>query len=227
MPVTGGIVSTNDGRVQSSDASYATALAGAALGVNATGYYGACGCEYSGGTYTIRQMFFDLDTAVIPDGDAVQGAGFVLRPYAAVTQPGVVLELYAFNWGGTLTTASWRTPTQLAAMTLLASYDIDSMGWDTGTDARFTSTADFAGAINKTGHTYLMVASKGNRLSTTPTALSSASMNFAENAGAISPRLYVSHYTPSAGTDTGDGPLLKSSWLQDVNQLYPWIDNYG
>jgi hypothetical protein len=121
---------STDDMIASNNETYATADAGS--GTLSLPYEGkeqaleAVGQRFG---YTINQTCLEWDTSSIGAGQEASSVvpSFVSADDNAATDFDV--ELREFAWG-TLTTADWRTSTQLAALNLLAS--LNTSGWDSG-----------------------------------------------------------------------------------------------
>ena len=108
--------------------------------------------------YQTLQAFLPFDTSAIPDDATIGTPELKLSRESDNSVTDFILQVYAYDFGATVTTADYRTRTQAAALTpLLATYDT-AAGWGAGYRV-FTSTGDFAAAINKTGETRLFVVS--------------------------------------------------------------------
>lgn len=101
------------------------------------------------------ETFIGFDTSSIPDDAVVTAATISFWPTTLSATTSFTAEVYAFDFGATVTTADWVPGANIGAMTLLAS--LASASLTTGAQRVFTSTGDFAAAINKTGDTRLLV----------------------------------------------------------------------
>jgi len=155
-----------DGAVASSNATYATAVAGAGL-VAATG---ASGYEQLGQQlgYAIWQLFFEFDCSVISGSETVDSAVFYSQTRNNFLDTNFTLEARDFDFGATVDTTDWRTDSQLGALTLLGS--ISSASITVKVYFGFSDTAMAALVDNKSATTRFMVCSDRNRTATAPTA---------------------------------------------------------
>lgn len=204
---------TGDGIILSSNNTYATAQSGSNLTASADdGLF--VGQYKSGAPYTIYQGFQRFDTSSIPDGDIVSAA--VLSLYgaeadASATDFNVEVRLFDFSSGG-LTTADWRTLAQYNALTLLATFA--TSGYNTSGYNAFTESGGaFANAINKTGTTYLIMASSRFSSSNAPTGDEYVGFFDPSEAGTTTdPKLVITHAAP-AGQLLNGGKLLNRGIL--------------
>lgn len=122
--------------------------------------------QVSNNWYYVRQYFTEF-TYNLPAGQLPVAGHFFLRHSNAYgTSTARDLEVREFDWGGTVTTDSWRTPTELAALNLAAvSYDVNRAGSDTGLYIGARSiAANFASSATKR----YVVSSSRNRRQVTP-----------------------------------------------------------
>lgn len=158
---------SNSGTLYSwSNASAAAAQAGANLALNTDGtQYGRVGQNFATPTYECWQVFFSEDTSAIGGSDTVNTSGTAVS-IAVPNDWGdddigtaFDLRLYQYDFGGAVDTGDWRTPTQLAAMTLRAHLNTSGI---TPLDTYHALTNDaLPAAINKGGQTrFVLVASR-------------------------------------------------------------------
>lgn len=165
-----------DGYLESYHTTYATALAGSSLSVKNTSTSTIRSGQrvVGGATYYIDLAYFlfALTDAALT-GATITDA--VLSPY--LNSDGTtdfathIQEAYEYNWGGSLATGHWRTPSQLAAMTLLASKTFTS-GESSAYKAFSNNGSNLVSAAqsNIGGTLYVVVASDTIRNSNTPSA---------------------------------------------------------
>lgn len=123
------------------------------------GYFGA---YYNGTYYEAYQHFLQFDTSTIPDDETVVRA--VLAPMTYATGPAAAQTVlaYAYDWGGSVSTANWRTRAQLQALPLFASISgADVNGWN-GVLQNMDPASGSAALVNKTGYTRLVIVSSDN-----------------------------------------------------------------
>ena len=190
MATTTVFAGTNDDFLEAANATYATALSTASYTNGGAGIQ--IGQNFSTPTYYLDVAYFDFDTSSVPDGDTVSAA--VLSLYLTVdhSTTDFVLDVAAFDWSASgLTTGDWRNQTQLAAHTVLATLDTNGIG-SVNAYKDFTEVASgLAGAINKTGHTYLIVYSARQAAGTTPSG--EEFMTFSSADAANQPKLVITH----------------------------------
>lgn len=85
------------------------------------------GQEFIGGEYRCYESFLQFDTSLIADGDC----SLTLAMDTDVTDTDFNFEVRSFDFGASITTADWRTPAQIAALTLAGSGS--TAGWTSGT----------------------------------------------------------------------------------------------
>ncbi|MCE7081167.1 hypothetical protein [Streptomyces sp. ST2-7A] len=110
---------SSDGYLESSHTTYATALSGANLLAPGAGLpLMFVGQSLGSGVRYVWQSFVRVDW--VASTTATPVAAYVRMTNNAVAGTSVArdLELREYNWGTTLTTANWRTPAQLAALSL-------------------------------------------------------------------------------------------------------------
>jgi len=180
---------TNDGELFSLSSVYVTMQAGAGFSTTTTATTHRGGQGKSGPNFQGFQFFMDFDTSSIPDTDEISAVTLSLRGEVDQSATDFVSEVYVFDWDTTVTTADWRTPTQIGSLTRVATHN--SSGFS-GAYLAFTSDAAFLTAINKTGSTRLMVTSDRFRASTEPTALEYI-VWASGNASTREPKLVVEH----------------------------------
>lgn len=116
MTTTIAFANTNDAYLFSGDNAYATALAGPADGVSSVSDTTLfVGQQKSGTPYTIWQAFLQFGYADTAASSTVSGYFRLTSSQVTGTSVSRALEIDKFDWG-TLTTADWRTPAQLAAL---------------------------------------------------------------------------------------------------------------
>lgn len=204
---------TGDGGIESHNPTFSTAISGSNLVANTGGTTHWCGTTI-GGDYWVQQLFFGFDTSAIADTDTVSDATFSLWANTGNFSREMVFRGWTFDWSsGGLTTADWRTPAQLQALTELFSYPKSSaIGTTAYTDFTNTGTA-LASAINKTGTTYILVSDDLNETSTAPLASNNdVEWRMANYSGTTSdPKLTITHAAGGGGTPI---PVFMSQYRQ-------------
>lgn len=159
-------LTANSGRIQSSNASYATAQAGSSLSL-ASGYSLFAGQVPT--TNVIYESFAEFDTSVIPSTATIQSVTLQFNPNTDFSTTDFVFNVYASNWS-TLSTANWQPPAAtFGSTTVLAT--LSTNGWTTGAYNAFTlNGSNLANAIVKAGKTQLILVSSRAVANITPSA---------------------------------------------------------
>jgi len=203
---------TADGRLKWDGASY-TPDDGAA---DASTTNLECFWDINSGTYRVDESFLGFDLSSATSGDAIPAGATIdsvtlnlnLYEHGSIAR---TVDIYAYDWGETLTTADWRTVAQLQTLYdggdgLFASYNIPS-GWG-GAEGPHDFTegaaapAAVAAAIGGTLRLILCIAA--HRAGTTPTS-----------------RGYAGFYDASNATST-NRPLLTVDWTAAGGSAYPY-----
>lgn len=212
---------TGDGGIESHSTTFSSAISGAAFVTNTTGTALWCGTTIGGLDYYVQQLFFGFDTSAIADTDTVSDATFSLWANTGNSSREMVFRGWTFDWSsGGLTTADWRTDTQLQALTELFSYaKTSAIGTTAYTDFTNTGTA-LASAINVTGSTYIIVSDDLNETPTAPLASSNdVEWRMADYSGTTSdPKLTITH---AAGGGASGQPATKRAGG------IPWMGAHG
>jgi hypothetical protein len=210
MTVTTVYAATSDGFAQSTaSVTYATAYATAASVSTADGSNLFVGQRVSGGAYLCWLTYLDFDTSSIDDTDNVSAVVASLDGVFDLSTTDFTAQIRTYDWGGTLATDDWRTPTHFNALTLLATFA--SSGYGAGYNA-FTETADFKNAINKTGVTSVVVGSDAYASATAPTTEERMGFEDAGTAGTTEdPKLDITHAAGGGGA-TGRSWYGKRGW---------------
>lgn len=156
------------------------------------------------GDYYGFQSFISFDTSAVGT-DTVSVVVLSLVPQAKqVSSSDYVAEVYAFDWGATVTTADWRAPSDLT--TLLASQDSTASTDDVRTD--FTSTVDFPAAIVGSGSSLFVIVSDRFRVGTVPSGTQEGTYFYdSETSGTTSdPKLVVTHAAAGPAGPPDDPP---------------------
>lgn len=140
----------------SKDADLAVAYAGPGI---VTGNVGAGAYFYNGNV--IYQGFLKFDTSSINPWDTVTAVTlFTYNAWNNFQNPGTILQARQYDWTSPLTAnaATWRTPTESAGDTLLATHDASATFPGTG-NMTWTSESAFVDNINKGGITSMYITS--------------------------------------------------------------------
>lgn len=217
MTLTTVYVTSADGYLESYHATYATALAGANLSVKNTSTTTIrSGQRVVGGNFYLGEAFFNLpltDEALI--GQTVSDA--TLSAYLNSDGTGDfsthIQEAYEYNWGGTLQTSHWRTPSQLAAMTLLA-----SKTFTTGESAEYKAFTNNGSALvsaiqaNLGSTLYIVVASDTIRNSNQPSNLDTVIWYPAEAGDGYRCKLAITHASGAVTVIMSDPFGMNGMW---------------
>lgn len=192
---------SDDGHITSIDTVYNTAWTGASPAtfnaVNSA--FISVGHQYIGADYSLFQGFISFDTSSIGT-DQIDSIQLEIDVNSAPAFFGDIATIYSYTWTSPLTTSDWvdfstASPTRVATSTYLAL----TPGYVTFTNASF---ANFKAAINKTGTTYLLMAS--NNIETGIAAPNgptwAESWNHDQGDGGavgLGPRLTITHSVPA------------------------------
>ena len=194
---------TNDGRVSSANATWTTCLNGSTLAAATTGTAEDVRATWTGSAYQLRQVFLDFDTSSLGSTSTISNAIFTLygNTTAESDTDNYDLQVRAYNWGGTLTTADWvdsNPQSNWTALTLMAHFDVGS--WSQGSGNANNLTFDSHADVSKTGTTSVVVGLSALG-SGTPTGANSLEFRLADQSGTTSdPLLTVTYTVPPSGT---------------------------
>lgn len=162
-------LTTNSGRMQSQNASYATAQAGSSLSLSgpSSPYALFAGQTVAGGNYTIYESFAEFDTSAISISATISSVTLQFNPNFDSSTTDFTLDVFAVDYGS-LTTADWQPPAAtFGAATLLAT--LSTSGWTLNTYNAFTlNGSNLANAIVKGGATRLVLVSSRSVANTAP-----------------------------------------------------------
>lgn len=210
MTVTVIYASWSDAYVYSVNGTYSTAAAGSSLVAATTSSRLAVG--QSTGFY-IYESFLSFDTSSIST-DEISDVVLSLDGNSDFSTTDFTVNARIFDWGGTATTADWRTPAELAALTKVATFG--TSGYVSGYND-FSSEAAFVGEVDKTGTTYLTLSSDRHESETEPT--DNEWMRFVSANSSPKPKLTITHAAASVdrtGTASGDLAGLTGSASGEV-----------
>lgn len=180
MTTTISYANATDGWIESSNASYSTALSGGGSFTVAVASNPAQWGQDVTGLYWLKEVFLEFPYTRIST-DVITAAYIrVKADFTNGTSVSRDMEISEYNWGGSLTSADWRTPSQLGALTRLASIinaeDADFEYMMAGSGALLTR-------LDTTGTVSVVVASSRLRLSTAPTVNETSELITSESSG--------------------------------------------
>jgi len=116
-----------------------------------------------------------FDTSAIPDANTVTAATLTLRPNTAVTDYPTITDTSAFSLAGAAigvdasnTRKVIKKPSEISALTRVATR-APSLPWSSASSYDWTSDSTFAGQINLTGATTILMATEDQKAGTTRT----------------------------------------------------------
>lgn len=168
----------DDGYLISSDAVYANALAGTGVVTPQNGL----GVLLVGqdAVFDVSQAFLHFDTSGQAATPTTATLSLAYASDNSITD--FTLEAFVAAWTAPLASAALRSPAQLGALTLAASFPSASVSLGGG-QQDFASASGFPGSISLGGITNIVIASSRNRTSTTPTGNEYVSAGSAEQGG--------------------------------------------
>jgi hypothetical protein len=189
----------NDGTVLSSDAAWATVLAGYSAGfVNTSGTVHQAGTEFNGSVYRAGQIFLRMDLSdPVLTGATINSATLEMRKSSGAAS-GFVIEARIFDPDTGVTTADYRTSAQFAALTLGATLDV-SGSLSNGVYS-FASASGLASAVQSAigGFIGFAVCNDLFAAGTTPTTNRSINFSSANDATAANRPALIIDYTPAS-----------------------------
>lgn len=232
-----------DGRLYSSDASdYSAARAGtgATLVLDSES---ATNIQFgqaltAAPEYTCGEAFISFDTSSIPDDATIDSVVLHLYGQADFSTTDFTVQARIFDWGGALATGDWQDGTELAALTLAATFPTSS--WSTAGYNEFTSETAFKSNVSKTGNTRIVICSSRQVAGTTPTGNEVVNFWTVDETGTSKdPKLVVTYTTTGtvaatlqpltaalAGTHEQTGAIAAT--LQPLTAaLTGWHDAFG
>jgi len=102
------------GQIRSTSSSYSTAANGSSMTFSEGG--NRFGQDLLFSNYNIYQTFWRIDLSSIPQGGFFRDVRLYLSWGVIAEDTDFTLEIYQFDWGSTITTADWRTPSQLGTL---------------------------------------------------------------------------------------------------------------
>lgn len=208
--VTTFFASTDNGFIDSSSATYATARDGGGSFYVSSTDNPTMGYTTSAGQYFLDMAFVRFDTSSLGDTDTIDVVALAVYGTTSANLGGG--ELFeartGYTWsGGGVTSADWRTGAQFEALTLCATLSLATWS-DSGYNTFVESGTTFRSNVNKTGQTEITLCTAKHR--TTGTAPSDLSYGTFINATASGttqdPKLTVTHTAAAGG---GSAALLR------------------
>ena len=192
---------TNDGRVGSTNTTFATMAAGSGLSANTTEADTRVVWGFDTVNYLGDMFFIDFDTSSLLAGATISAA--VITLYGAFTGESDVdnynLEARYKDWGGTVTTADWFDPRAGVWSGLVSGGNFNTSVWvQTEGTANNLSDSGVYISINKIGTTSLVVGFSGMD-NATPTGMNRVFTHAADEAGTAADPLFTITYTPAKG----------------------------
>lgn len=114
----------------------------------------------------VYELFLSFDTSTVVGTISNVALSMVAVGITMDNFPGIN-EVRTKDWGATLETTDFVAGANLAALTLVASWD-RATGYTSGTRYTFISEAAFVGSINQSGFSRYMVSSSKTRLNVMP-----------------------------------------------------------
>lgn len=127
---------------------------------------------FGGNVYQVFQPFLSFDTSILPTYPGVLSATLSMTVWLEPTVD-YTLEARLHAWGATIGAEDYVKASQRTGKTLLATLDTSTATGGTGAvPIAFASTTDFAGALDTTAPTKIVLTSNRFQSSTPPTASS-------------------------------------------------------
>lgn len=170
----------------------------------------------SGDQYVESQIFLEFDCSSIPSTDTVTGVTFttVHTSGSSSANSGLTFDCFVYNYSTSLTTAAWRTNTQLGSLTKVASCTNPA---STATSTSWTANgSNFNSAINiGTGaaRTKLMIAPDAAVTGTSPIGTGVTKdyqLQMDNPTGTNPPKLVITTTASSSTAASGSGSLSLS-----------------
>lgn len=155
---------SNSGRIQSSNATYATARSGGTLTAFST-------LHTIGQTtgFNVFASYLDFDTSSIPIGSSITAVTLQLWGTSDFSTTDFIVQARLFDYGSSLTSADWVAGASMGALPLLATF-ATSGGWATSAYNTFTENGTtFRTNLNLGGITRIIVVSDRTVSGTAPT----------------------------------------------------------
>jgi hypothetical protein len=195
----------SDGVITSIDATYSTAAAG---GGTLTPQDSGLGFTVGHRTgFNVHEGFLDFDTSAVGSDDVSQvDLDLFLLQDNSTTD--FTINVRPFDFGASIDSGDWRTPAQLAALTLLATFATSGLG--AGYNTFSENGTSFQSAIDGAGNTRLVLSSSRHESETEPTGSEYVLFNTSEKADTTQdPKLTITHAAP--------GPAITAVTPADVH----------
>jgi hypothetical protein len=160
-------VQPSDRWIRSDSSSYASALNGSNLQINEDSI-GVYGQTYASSTNTryIRQYFVEFPYT-LPSGQLpVSGFWAIRNNVTHGTNVYRRMEVLAYDWGGTVTTGNWRTPSQLQSLELQG--DLLQVNENPNDRWTYTGVRKITGHLFDDGAKRYVIVTNKNRVQTSP-----------------------------------------------------------
>ena len=198
-----------------STSSYSAARAGASFSVEDIEYIHSGQFKDVGGSlWRCYESPIRYDTSALGDADIVTAVSEYL--YLTLNEcdtVGFVDQSRSYDFGDEITSADWVAGDDLAALTLLSSFTIET---STPTGLKeFPSSSNFVAAVNTTGYTYTMHSSSRLEAGNTPSDDESIRWGSASS-GSFRPRLVITYTPATAGTGEIQAPTAQLSGVGTV-----------
>lgn len=195
--------STDNGFIDSSSATYATARDGGGSFYVSSTDNPTMGYTTSAGSYFLDMAFVRFDTAALGDSDTIDAVALsVYGTTSANLGGGELFEARTgYTWSGSgVTSADWRTGAQFEALTLCATLSLATWS-DVGYNTFVESGTTFRSNVNKTGQTEITLCTAKHRTTgVAPSDLSYATFINATASGTTQdPKLVVTHTAGGGG----------------------------
>lgn len=165
--------------------------------------------------YEMAEGFESFDTSAIADTDVITAVVLSLKGESAnvgVSGSSWTVEAREYDFGAPVTTADWRSGTQLGALTRYATMAIGS--WSTSAFNAFTADGtNFNTATNmKTGNVRMVICSSRHVADVAPLAIDYASWLTADTTGTTSdPKLDITSTSGAASVSDAFQPNRRST----------------
>jgi len=161
------------------------------------------GWTYTPSRYDISEVFLSFDTSSIADTDVVSAATLSTAPNGTATYtPDRTLDARLYDWDTTLTSADYRSDSELSGYALLASHTTAHGFGTNGTRHDWDSESAFATNINKTGSTRIVIDDHRRITGTAPAVADNPFVYLLTAETAIDPKLVITHAAPAGGLTT-------------------------
>ena len=201
-----------DGRVRSSNATYATAQTGSTLNTVNTTDPSTTGQRETAGTFEIFEFFASMDCSGITSSQAVTRAQVEITFHSATVSAASDLEIYAANAGATVDTADWIDATTLAGLTLYGTIPAASISANATVQCELNAAgvAAVQTSVGAAGFFSFVLVSKLVRQGTAPGAGVDQRVNLSTSENATAAR------RPALIVDHVSRPVLTTHYLNQM-----------